>query len=242
MSATGKKTSRRASGKKKQQQPYHHGDLRRALVEETVRLIEEQDVGAVSLREVARRLGVTYAAPYHHFHDKGALLAAVAEDGFRALLGAVQASLLGSASAGSASLLAVAGRAYIQFATTHQAHYRTMFLPEFRERERFAPLHEAGGQALDALVGLVSAAGSRESTADARGLAVACWSSWHGFAMLTNDGVLSSHPDLRAEESLLSVLLGVLDQAVGAPRSDAQAPTPAQPPVEPGGRKPRKSR
>ena len=186
-------------------------------MEETVRLIEELDVGAVSLREVARRLGVTSAAPYHHFHDKGELLAAVAEDGFRALLGAVQEALRASAAADPASWMAAAARAYIQFATTHQAHYRTMFLPEFRERERFASLHEAGGQSLDALVSLVSAARPRESTASARALAVACWSSWHGFAMLTNDGVLSSHPDLQGDEALLSTLLGVLDQAVRAP-------------------------
>ncbi len=217
MSPATRKAARRPSSKKRQGR-YHHGDLRRALVEETIRLIEERDVGAVSLREVARRLGVTYAAPYHHFHDKGELLAAVAEDGFRALLAAVQESLRGGEGAGPAAWLALAGRAYIHFATTHQAQYRAMFLPEFRERERFATLHEAGGQALDALVSLVSAARPGEPVAASRALAVACWSSWHGFAMLTNDGVLSSHPDLR-ETDALSTLLGVLDQALRAGRS-----------------------
>ena len=213
MSAARGKTGRAMSAKKPPR-AYHHGDLRRALVEETVRLIEAQDVGAVSLREVARRLGVTYAAPYHHFEDKGALLAAVAEDGFRALFLAVQGSLSAGGISDPAAALAAAGRAYIEFATTHQAHYRTMFLPEFRERERFASLHEAGGAALDALVALVSAARPGDSTVEARALAVACWSSWHGFAMLTNDGVLSSHPDLKTAETLLSTLLGLVDHAV----------------------------
>ena len=240
MSAARKQTSRSVPAKRRPRS-YHHGDLRRALVEETVRLIEEQDVDAVSLREVARRLGVTYAAPYHHFHDKGALLAAVAEDGFRALLGAVQEGLRGSGSAVPASLLAVAGRAYIQFATTHQAHYRTMFLPEFRERERFASLHEAGGQALDALVSLVSAARPHDSTAGARALAVACWSSWHGFAMLTNNGVLSSHPDLRTAETLLWGLLAFVEHAVRA-APPAPAGPRAHPQAESGGTRPCRSR
>lgn len=229
MSASTGKRARRAPAKAGQER-YHHGDLRRALVEETVRLIEEQDVGAVSLREVARRIGVTPAAPYHHFPDKAELLAAVAEDGFRALLAAVQESLSRCAGQGPAEWLAAAARAYIQFATTHAAHYRAMFLPEFRERERFAPLHEAGGQALDALVALVAAARPGEPVAASRALAVACWSSWHGYAMLANNGVLSSHPDLR-ETDVLSTLLGLIEQAIRAPPVSPQPspPSPAAP-------------
>jgi AcrR family transcriptional regulator len=229
VSAAPRKRARRATAKAPQER-YHHGDLRRALVEETVRLIEEQDVGAVSLREVARRIGVTRAAPYHHFPDKAELLAAVAEDGFRDLQVAVQESLNRCAGQSPAEWLAVAARAYIQFATTHAAHYRAMFLPEFRERERFALLHEAGGQALDALVALVSAARPGEPVAASRALAVACWSSWHGYAMLANNGVLSSHPDLRDTDAI-STLLGLLDQAVRTPLASPQPihPSPAAP-------------
>lgn len=213
MSTTTRKRARKAPAKPER---YHHGDLRRALVEETVRLIEEQDVGAVSLREVARRIGVTRGAPYHHFPDKAELLAAVAEDGFRALHAAVQESLSHVSGQSPAEWIAAAARAYITFATTHAAHYRAMFLPEFRERERFPSLHVAGGEALEALVALVSAARPGEDVAASRALAVACWSSWHGYAMLANNGVLSSNPVLR-DTDVLSTLLGLLEQAVRTP-------------------------
>jgi len=64
---------------------YHHGDLRRVLIATALELAEEQDVSNLTLREVARRAGVTHSAPYHHFPTKESLLAAVAEEGFRAL-------------------------------------------------------------------------------------------------------------------------------------------------------------
>src|SRR3982074_1431728 len=72
---------------------YHHGDLRRALVDAALALIAEGELGTFSLREVARRAGVTPAAPYHHFKDKTALLAAVAEEGFVALRARLEAAL-----------------------------------------------------------------------------------------------------------------------------------------------------
>ena len=72
---------------------YHHGDLRRALVDAALALISQGELGTFSLREVARRAGVTPAAPYHHFKDKTALLAAVAEEGFVALGGRLEAAL-----------------------------------------------------------------------------------------------------------------------------------------------------
>src|SRR2546428_12445613 len=71
---------------------YHHGDLRRALVDAALALISEGELGTFSLREVARRAGVTPAAPYHHFKDKTALLAAVAEGGVLALFGRLEAA------------------------------------------------------------------------------------------------------------------------------------------------------
>src|SRR3979411_1020902 len=72
---------------------YHHGDLWRGLVKAALALIAEGELGTFSLREVARRAGVTSAAPYHHFKDKAALLAAVAEEGFVALCGRLEAAL-----------------------------------------------------------------------------------------------------------------------------------------------------
>jgi len=72
---------RRARGK-----AYHHGDLRRTLIDTALALVAETDVSSLTLREVARRAGVTHGAPYHHFPNKAALVAAVAEEGYRVLL------------------------------------------------------------------------------------------------------------------------------------------------------------
>src|ERR1700754_291426 len=71
--------------KRPSRRTYHHGDLRRTLISTALALVEEQDVSILTLREVARRAGVTHSAPYHHFPTKDALLAALAEDGFRVL-------------------------------------------------------------------------------------------------------------------------------------------------------------
>src|SRR5437899_12248125 len=75
-------------GKKR---PYHHGNLRQALIDAALELIEERGVSALTLREVARRVGVTHAAPQRHFADRAALVAAVAEQGFRGLAAHVAA-------------------------------------------------------------------------------------------------------------------------------------------------------
>src|SRR2546429_977719 len=75
-------------GKKR---PYHHGNLRQALIDAALELIEERGVPALTLREVARQVGVTHAAPQRHFADRAALVAAVAEQGFRGLAAHVAA-------------------------------------------------------------------------------------------------------------------------------------------------------
>jgi AcrR family transcriptional regulator len=104
--------------------PYHHGDLRRVLLEAAVEAIDEVGPAALSLRDLARRAGVSHAAPAHHFGDKAGLLTAVAADGFRRL-----AATLGDAYRATGSFLEV-GVAYVRFAVTHRAHFEVMFRPE----------------------------------------------------------------------------------------------------------------
>src|SRR5262249_18397236 len=106
---------------------YHHGDLRRALIAGALALIEAKDVAGPSLREVARRAKVTYAAPYFHFRDKLELLAAVAEQGFGQLLAEVSVALAARPDASPRAKLAAAGTGYLRFAAAHAAHYRVMF-------------------------------------------------------------------------------------------------------------------
>src|SRR5258707_1216881 len=105
---------------------YHHGDLRRALIDAARVLVEREGRQALTLRAAARMAGVSQAAPYRHFPDKNALLAAVAEDGVRALA----AWLRGAAARHEGDPLArlqALGVAYVTFAVTSTAHFRVMF-------------------------------------------------------------------------------------------------------------------
>lgn len=107
---------------------YHHGDLPRALVQAAVQIIERHGPDAITLRQVASALGVTHGAAYRHFEDKTALLAAVAEQGFRALAARlVEASE--SDLRGPKARLRALGETYVAFAMDHPGHYRVMSGP-----------------------------------------------------------------------------------------------------------------
>lgn len=120
--------------------PYHHGDLRRGLVDAARQLLEEEGPSALSLRAVARVAGVSPAAPYHHFKDKSELLDAVAEQGWQILY--AQMAEAKAATTGLAQLTEL-GIAYVLFAREHPALYRIMYdaardkeaLPEDMEKK-----------------------------------------------------------------------------------------------------------
>jgi AcrR family transcriptional regulator len=107
-----------------QPRPYHHGNLRPALLAAAVATIGEVGPAAMSLREVARRAGVTHAAATYHFGDKAGLLTAVATEGYRMLGDALQAAFETHHS------FLDAGIAYVRFAITHRAHFEVMYRPE----------------------------------------------------------------------------------------------------------------
>jgi AcrR family transcriptional regulator len=102
--------------------PYHHGDLRRALVDAARRLLEAEGPAALSLRAVAREAGVSPAAPYHHFKDKGELLSAVADEGWALLSAAVYAASQATPGGKLGPLMA-----YVSFARARPALYRIMY-------------------------------------------------------------------------------------------------------------------
>jgi AcrR family transcriptional regulator len=157
--------------------PYHHGDLRRALLDAALAEIAERGPGQISLREVARTVGVSHAAPRHHFGDKGGLLTAVAVEGFELL-----AFELGEAWQSSRSFLEV-GVAYVRFALAHRAHFDVMFRPELLRDDD--PALEAARQVTgDLLYGPVTTLARAESGTDPRTPAIAAWSLVHGLATL----------------------------------------------------------
>jgi AcrR family transcriptional regulator len=204
---------------------YHHGDLRRALLEASLSLVREGGVGALSLREAARKAGVSPAAPYHHFKSRTALLAAIAEQGFARMLAAMEAGLAGAGVEPAARLEAL-GNAYVQFALSHPEHFRVMFLPELSPHGEFPSLDAARRPTFELLIQHVAAmqAAGLSPSADPRGLVFTAWAAVHGIAALVLDGPLGgAAPQLGISLEQLgplvaSTLCKMMSGAASAPR------------------------
>src|SRR5829696_4985088 len=121
-----------SEAKSVESRPYHHGDLRRALVDTARRLLEAEGPSALSLRAVAREAGVSPAAPYHHFKDKGELLNAVAQEGWQLLNASLAKARERAAS--PRERMSELGVAYVSFARENPALYRVMY-DSFRNKE-----------------------------------------------------------------------------------------------------------
>ncbi len=175
---------------------YHHGDLRRALIDEALGSIEDAGPASVSLRELARRAGVSHAAPAHHFGDKAGLLTAIAAEGFDLL-----ADELEVAFARTSSFLEV-GVAYVGFAVRHRAHFDVMFRPELLRVEDPA-LAAAQERSRDALYGPIGSV-PLDPRSDTLRAGVAAWALVHGLATLYLDGnlppALGDDPEAIARE------------------------------------------
>ncbi len=175
---------------------YHHGNLGPALIAAARELLDADGPGAVSLREAARRVGVSATATYRHFNDKDHLLAAVAAEGYREF-----AQMLRDA---DHSALSGMGNAYIDFALAHPGLFRLMFGPLLRERDRYPELGAAADDAFNALLeGAKHFSRPRED--DAESVAYAAWSFSHGLARLVLDEVI---PRERAQKVCNAFLFG----------------------------------
>lgn len=175
--------------------PYHHGDLRRALVEAAYALVTEEQDWGFSLREVSRRAGVSHTAAYNHFADKRDLLAAVAAQGFDLLRTRMLAAIAKVKTPDDA--LMASGHAYVGFAVEEPALYRLMFGPALATRYADRPdVTRAAGAATKAVLEEIILHGARAglfviAPTDRRALAaatLACWSGVHGLSMLVIDG------------------------------------------------------
>jgi AcrR family transcriptional regulator len=170
---------------------YHHGDLRRALVEEAVRTIQANGVQSLTLRAVGQKLGVSRTALYRHFKDKTALLMAVATEGFRTL----RLRLVGAWEQDGHGLRGfdAMGLAYVRFAVEHPSHYRVMFGGFVGDcdddRELVTEGSAAFGALVNALVDLQQEGVVRRD--DPLKLAQFIWAVVHGVAMLAIDGQLA---------------------------------------------------
>jgi AcrR family transcriptional regulator len=173
---------------------YHHGDLANALVRAGLALIKRRGTAALSLREVAKRAGVSASAVYRHYADKEALLAAVAAEGFAGLNAAFAAALAGSGGRASRARLIALGEAYVAFALKYPEQYRLMF-GQGRANSQDGRLNREARESFRYLEEAVAATLTRpaDDPAVIAG-AVAAWSLVHGYALLRLDGRLGDLP------------------------------------------------
>lgn len=179
---------------------YHHGDLRNALIEAAIPLLEAHGPAALSLREVAKAAGVSHAAPYRHFRDKTELLEEIAVSGYDTLTQACRSAQRRYAD-NPAKQLVEAGIEYLMFVVEQPRVAHLMFGGMIALDSCGAPLCEASERAFQSLVGIV-ASGVQSGVfkaVPAQELTIAAWSMVHGFATLVTSGMLNSVADNRRE-------------------------------------------
>lgn len=184
----------------RQPKPYHHGNLREALLNAALRLISEVGPTAFTLREVARRAGVSHNAPYRHFRDRDELMAAVSTQGYEELTRALREA--GEQESGPLARLQGAGLAYVKFALRRPEHFTVMFdAPASKPSEKlcfnpskmrikYPQVAEAAEQSFRALMDYVAACQQEGvlPAGDTKQLALLMWSIVHGIAKLAITG------------------------------------------------------
>jgi AcrR family transcriptional regulator len=168
--------------------PYHHGDLRQAIIETAWQIISDSGIEGLTMREIATRIGVSRNAFYRHFTNKELLLAALAEEGFQSLfmhLKEVAAQLPPD----SLARLQESCVAYILHAVNHPVHYRVMFDSSLSNRKIYESLYETARQNLDLLMNLITDCQKNQliRPGDPKELAQIHWSLLHGLSMLYID-------------------------------------------------------
>ena len=191
-------TSRRRS--------YHHGDLPAALLRSAGKSLEKEGLEALTLRTLARRTGVSHAAPYRHFPHREALLAALAAEGF-AMLGKAQRE------AAAAGGLRAMGEAYVRFARQHPQRFRLMFGGQL-QIARHPALREIATKTFEGLSGALAA--RVPGAQGARDASIAAWALVHGLAqLLLGDRIAASARNGRSEEQFVRELLATVRFVAG---------------------------
>jgi AcrR family transcriptional regulator len=189
-------------------QPYHHGDLRRALIDTALELVTEEQDWAFSLREVARRAGVSHQAPYNHFPEKQDLLAAVAVVGFERLRDGMLRAIAGIDD--PETLIALIGRTYVHLGLENPALYRLMFGPALADvgpGDRPMIARSAGARARAVLEEVIERgarsgvfAVSADNLKNQILAAHVFWSAVHGLTTLAIDRLMA--PDVTVDDMI----------------------------------------
>lgn len=175
---------------------YHHGDLRNALIQAGLEILAEGGAAELDLRKVARKAGVSHAAPYRHFADRQALVAAINEEGFRMLAERIQSTLREVPDDALEQLQGIA-RAYVHFAQEHPWLMREMFSGLTIEREAFPSLYQASKAVFKLYAEVVQRGQEKKRIIDGDpgALAGVLWSLLHGVAILIIENQLRPYAD-----------------------------------------------
>jgi AcrR family transcriptional regulator len=189
---------------------YHHGDLRAALIAEGLRLLEERDDPDLSLREIARAVGVSATAVYRHFPDKEALREALAQEAYNRLGEAQRLAAIGQANV--VEEFQAMGRTYVRFALDHPAFFRLMSsLPPHDLFDVETEDDDAAGKLLRAYAAKLAGPGAELDAVKA--IAMRSWALVHGLAVLMIDGYAPR------DEALIDAVVNVRALGMGG---DAQ--------------------
>jgi AcrR family transcriptional regulator len=202
---------------------YHHGDLRAALLEAALAVLSEIGPQGLSIREVARRAGVSHAAPYRHFADRDELILAVVEQGFELMQQTMQAEKA-AAPNDPLNQFAASGLAYVSFALAHPAHYRVMFSGDLLSSTGDLSLQHTSREALQEMVANIAQCQRLGvvRTGNAVTQALTILSTIHGFVSLVNDNRIGHLVD--KPYSLASIRDAVLTSIF-----EGLAPSPTRP-------------
>jgi AcrR family transcriptional regulator len=186
---------------KKTKDSYHHGDLRAALVGEALKLLEKRDFEQLSLREVARNVGVSATAVYRHFPSKESLLKALAEHGLAML---AEQQQWAAAKAQGPGAFAQTGRAYVRFALANPNLFRLIFI---HTPGRLRPDVESpeGSPARLLRSYVAKALGARASQEQVFAAALRAWSLVHGLSML----ILDEQVERKAAEAMIDRIVSI---------------------------------
>jgi len=191
--------------------PYHHGDLKNALIKAGVEILAEEGLAGLSLRKVAKQAGVSHAAPYSHFADKHALIAAISTEGFKQLYARIE-EIFESRRNDPKSLLVETAWAYVQFAMNEPDRFKLMFSSVLEKEKDYPDFVEISRKNFTQIVEVIkicqNAGILRPGSPDLT--AVSVWGAVHGLVMLVLEGQVSHNVLDRYE--LKDMLLYTLDQ------------------------------
>jgi AcrR family transcriptional regulator len=189
-------------------------ELRRTILDASLDLISREGLEAFSMREVARRAGVSHQAPYHYFADREAILAELVAEGFQLLHGEMHASI--SDLETPAARLRAIGGAYVRFAIKRTAYFKLMFRSELVRAEDHDRASKQADTAFDLLVAIVNDVARKKYGKEDPALVLACWSLAHGLATLLLEGKLEKAcgPGKKAQEASAESVLDCFNALV----------------------------